>query len=62
MAEVEGVRGPALTLRIRRPAARRPFRVPGSVRGVPVLPVIAVGMIATLLGFSIRGLMIAGAG
>jgi hypothetical protein len=34
--------------------------VPGRVGKVPVIPVIAGLMIAGLLGFSIRGLMITG--
>jgi APA family basic amino acid/polyamine antiporter len=49
-----------IVLRVRRPDARRPFRVPGRVGKVPVIPVIAGLMIAGLLGFSIRGLMITG--
>jgi hypothetical protein len=49
-----------IVLRVRKPAARRAFRVPGSVRGVPVLPIAAIVMIAGLFGFSIRGLMITG--
>lgn len=50
-----------VVLRLRRPEVERPFRVPGSVRGVPVLPVLAGVMIVGLLGFSIRGLVLAGA-
>lgn len=49
-----------IVLRIRRPEAKRAFRVPGSVRGVPVLPVVAGLMIVGLFGFSIRGLTISG--
>jgi len=42
------VNGAVVVLRRRTPDARRPFRVPGAVRGVPVIPVVG-GLLALLL-------------
>jgi APA family basic amino acid/polyamine antiporter len=50
-----------IVLRVRRPAAPRPFRIPGSVGGVPVLPVLATAAIAGLLVFCVRGLLVGAA-
>ena len=49
-----------IALRIRQPDAPRPFRIPGSVRNVPVISVLAIAMLLTLLGFCIRGLVVSG--
>ncbi len=49
-----------ITLRIKQPDLPRPFRVPGSVKGVPALSVLAVLMLLILLGFCIRGLLVGG--
>ena len=49
-----------IALRIRQPDVPRPFRIPGSVRNVPVISVLAIAMLLTLLGFCIRGLVVSG--
>lgn len=49
-----------VVLRIRRPEAKRHFRIRGSVRGVPVLPVVASLLLLVLIGYSVRGLVLAG--
>ena len=49
-----------IVLRLRQPATPRPFRVAGSVRGVPVIPVVASALLVTLLGFCVRGLVLSG--
>ena len=56
-----------IILRLRQPALERPFRLPGAVRGVPLLPVMALGaigfMIANLDAYAILlGLALAAAG
>jgi APA family basic amino acid/polyamine antiporter len=43
------VNGAVLILRRTRPDLPRPFAVPGSVRGVPVLPVLGIGSVAVML-------------
>jgi amino acid transporter len=47
-----------IALRINQPDVARPFRIPGSVRGVPVVSVLAIMMLLTLLGFCIRALVV----
>lgn len=48
-----------IALRLREPDAPRPFRIRGSVRGVPVIPVVGVMMLAVMLAFCVRGLLVA---
>src|SRR5690606_37579950 len=49
-----------ITLRLRRPELQRTFRVRGSVRGVPVPPVIACVLLLTLAAYGVHGLVVAG--
>lgn len=38
-----------IVLRYKQPYHRRPFRVPGTIAGLPILPVLAIGSIVVLL-------------
>jgi len=49
-----------IALRVKQPDVPRPFRIPGSVRNVPVISVLAIIMLLVLLGFCIRGLVVSG--
>lgn len=45
-----------IRLRFTRKNMKRPFRIPGSVAGVPVIPVIAILLTLVLIGYTIYGL------
>lgn len=38
-----------IVLRLTRPGVERPFRVPGAIAGIPVLPIAALGTIALMI-------------
>lgn len=43
-------------LRLKQPDLKRSFRIPGSLRGVPVISVLAILMVILLMGYTIYGL------
>ncbi|HEX8516592.1 MAG TPA: amino acid permease [Bacteroidia bacterium] len=44
-------------IRIRHPEKKSPFRIPGNIRNVPVISILAIGMLLVLTGFNIYGLV-----
>lgn len=45
-----------IRLRFTRKNMKRPFRIPGSVAGIPVIPVIAILLTLGLIGYTVYGL------
>jgi len=43
-------------LRIKKPALKRPFKIPGSIRQVPVISVLAILLVLLLMSYTIYGL------
>ena len=46
-----------IRLRLIAPDVKRPFRIPGHVRNIPVASVMAIALILVLIGYIIYGLM-----
>jgi APA family basic amino acid/polyamine antiporter len=51
-----------IVLRFTQPQLERPFRVPGSVGRVPILPIVGIGTIALMLAYLEPGAILIGAG
>ena len=47
-----------IRLRKTQPDLKRPFRIPGSVGGIPVIPVLAIALTLVLIGYTIYGLAV----
>jgi len=61
------INGTVIALRLQEPEAHRPFRIPGSVAGIPLLPVAGIVSVLALMGetslfTASLGLAIVGAG
>jgi APA family basic amino acid/polyamine antiporter len=45
------VNGAVVVLRRRRPEMARPFKVPGTLAGVPVVPVLGIGSVVVMMAY-----------
>jgi APA family basic amino acid/polyamine antiporter len=50
-----------IVLRVRDPGAARPFRTPGSFRGIPILPILGIVSVVTIAGGLTLDALMAGA-
>jgi amino acid transporter len=56
------VQATVILLRWRQPDAARPFRPPGTIRGIPVAPIVGFGLVVVLLAALPRSVLLLGGG
>jgi basic amino acid/polyamine antiporter, APA family len=50
------VNGTVIYLRKKEPDRERPFRIPGTIRNVPFIPLLAMGMVLVFMGYTVYAL------
>ena len=49
-----------IVLRKKQAALERPYRIPYSIGGIPLFPILGIGLVLILMGYAIYALMVAG--